>query len=188
MSTQTFSPTALVATEDIAEVRAQRLTDAAQQWGNNIQQDPANATLTFAITATSIGSVATEIDTGKHSFLIDEPAGLAGDDAGASPVEYALGAIAACQQVVYRLYAHRLGIQVDDVQIRAEGKLDVHGLFGLDESVRPGFTDVSLKVSITGPESAERYRELQEKVDAHCPVLDLFANPTPVNVDLEVNA
>ncbi len=188
MSTQTLSPHANIATENVAEVRAQRLSDASQQWGNNIQQDPANAQLTFAINAKSVGSVATEIRAGKHAFVIDEPAGLAGDDAGAAPVEYALGAIAACQQVVYRLYAHQLGIQVDDVQIQAEGDLDVHGLFGLDASVRPGFTDVRLKVSITGPESAERYRELQEKVDAHCPILDLCQNPTPVNIDLEVNA
>ena len=27
-----------------------------------------------------------------------------------------------------------------------------------------------------------RYQELREAVDAHCPVLDIFQNPTPVSV------
>ena len=39
-----------------------------------------------------------------------------------------------------------------------------------------------------GPESAERYRELADAVDAHCPVLDLFSNPTPVERRLAVTA
>jgi len=46
--------------------------------------------------------------------------------------------------------------------------------------VRPGFTAVRVEVSVTGPESAERYAELATAVDEHCPVLDLFKNPVPV--------
>ncbi|HAM25578.1 MAG TPA: hypothetical protein DCP11_02445 [Microbacteriaceae bacterium] len=66
------------------------------------------------------------------------------------------------------------------LEIAAEGDLDARRLFGLDETLRAGFTDVRLAISITGPETEERYRELRAAVDAHCPVLDLFANPTPV--------
>jgi len=69
-----------------------------------------------------------------------------------------------------------------DGQSRAEGDLDARRLFGIEESVRPGFTDVRLQISITGPETEERYQELRSAVDAHCPVLDLFANPTPVSI------
>ena len=125
--------------------------------------------------------MATRISAGKHQFLVDEPAALAGDDAAASPVEFALGAIIACQVVVYRLYAEQLGIQLDDITIKAEGDLDVRGLFGIDESIRPGFSDIRLAVSITGPESQERYEELGRIVEARCPVQDLLSNTTPVS-------
>ena len=40
-----------------------------------------------------------------------------------------------------------------------------------------GFNDVRLTITITGPESDERYQQLRDVVDAHCLVLDLFANP-----------
>ena len=36
------------------------------------------------------------------------------------------------------------------------------------------------QVTVTGPESDERYAELAAAVDEHCPVLDLFKNPVPV--------
>ena len=46
---------------------------------------------------------------------------------------------------------------------------------------RAGFTHVRLAITITGPETQERYTELRDVVDQHCPVLDLFVNATPVS-------
>ncbi|HEU4848845.1 MAG TPA: OsmC family protein [Terrimesophilobacter sp.] len=164
------------------EERAQRLDEAAAAWGERIATTPSSAHLTYHVNGTGTGSVATEVAVGKHSFLVDEPDSLAGDDLAASPVEYALGALISCQVVVYRLYAQALGIRIDAIDVTAAGDLDARRLFGIDESVRAGFSDVRLSISISGPDSQERYDELREVVDAHCPVLDLFANPTPVSV------
>lgn len=167
-----------------AEDRAQRLTEAGQAWGERITADTANAKVVYATSGRGTGAVASEITSGKHTFTIDEPAALAGDDAAASPVEYALGALISCQIVVYRLYAQQLGIEVDEIEIEAEGDLDVRGLFGVDDSVRPGFSAIRLVTSVTGPETQERYDELLATVDARCPVLDLFSNPTPVSTSI----
>lgn len=73
---------------------------------------------------------------------------------------------------------------MDDIRIDAEGDLDARRLFGIEESVRPGFGAVRLHVVFDGPESEERYQDLRNAVDAHCPVLDLFANATPVSVTI----
>lgn len=167
-------------TVSIDQDRAERLTEAGGAWANRIEADPANATVTYATRGIGVGSVATEIASGKHTFTVDEPAALAGDDEAPSPVEYALGALIGCQVVVYRLYAQQLGIQVDDIEIEAEGDLDVRGIFGVEPSVRPGFSEVRLTAHVTGPETQETYDELLATVEAHCPVQDLFANATPV--------
>jgi len=177
----TILETASVPSTTPAE-RSERLTAAGQAWGDRIAADVSAAQLTYRVSATSEGSVASVITAGKHRFTVDEPQALAGDDVAASPVEYALGALISCQIVVYRLYAQALGIQVDDIEIRSEGDLDARRLFGIDEGVRAGFSAVRLDIAITGPETQERYQQLREHVDAHCPVLDLFANPTPVSV------
>ena len=174
----TISDTLIVPVSSASE-RADRLAAAGAAWGERIAADAANAFLTYKVRGTGEGSVATEITAGKHRFLVDEPAALAGDDLAASPVEFALGALISCQVVVYRRYANALGIEVDDIQVDAEGDLDARRLVGIDESLRAGFSAVRLTITLTGPESEERYQHLREVVDAHCPVLDLFANPTP---------
>lgn len=148
--------------------------------------NPGAAQVVFSSTGTAAGTVATDVRSRQHAWVVDEPASLGGDDSATNPVEYALGAFIGCQVVTYRFWAARLGIRLDDVRIAAEGDLDVRGFFGLDDDVRAGFTDVRLAVTLVGPESPERYAELQAAVDAHCPVLDLFANPTPVQTTLAV--
>jgi uncharacterized OsmC-like protein len=120
------------------------------------------------------------IRAGRHELTVDEPAALAGTDLGANPVEHALIALASCQAITYRFWAAQLGIELDSVEVAAEGDLDVRGFFGFDDTVRPGFTSVRLKVTPSGPEPAERYKQLADAVDAHCPVLDLFSHPTPI--------
>lgn len=165
--------------------RAERLTEAGTAWHQRIAADEANAHLTYKVKSVGKGAVASRITAGKHSFLVDEPAALAGDDLAASPVEYALGALISCQIVVYRLYAQALGIQVDEISVDAEGDLDARRLFGIEPGGRAGFSEVRLNVIITGPETDERYQELKAAVDEHCPVLDLFANPTPINIAVQ---
>lgn len=162
--------------------RDNRLEQAATAWNERIAADTSTADLTYRVRGAGVGAVATAITAGRHEFLIDEPDALAGDDVAASPVEFALGALISCQVVVYRLYANALGIPFDDITVVAEGDLDARRLFGIDETVRAGFSAVRLVVTLTGPETQERYDELRDAVDAHCPVLDLFANPTPVSV------
>jgi putative redox protein len=169
---------------DLATDRADRLAAAGAAWGERIAAHTANAQLTYKVRGASQGSVATKISAGKHHFIVDEPAGLAGDDVAPSPVEYALGALISCQVVVFHLYAQALGIRLESVQIDAEGDLDVRRLFGIDETVRAGFSDIRLAVKLDGPETRERYEELRAAVNTHCPVLDLFANPTPVSITL----
>ena len=180
----TISAPSVTSVSVTAEERAARLLEAGTAWNTRIANDPSTALLTYKVTGEGEGAVASIIKAGKHSFLVDEPGALAGDDLAASPVEFALGALISCQIVVYRLYANALGIQVDDIDITAEGDLDARRLFGIDETVRAGFTEVRLAISITGPESDERYQHLKDVVDAHCPVLDLFANATPVTVSV----
>jgi uncharacterized OsmC-like protein len=145
-----------------------------------------NAQVVFRGAATAHDAVASTVALGRHTIEVDEPPALGGEDAAANPVEYYLASLLSCQVVTWRVWADKLGIAVDHLSARAEGDLDVQGFFGFDDSVRPGFSAVRVVVTVTGPESRERYLQLQDAVDAHCPVLDLTRNPTPVQTTLEI--
>jgi putative redox protein len=151
-----------------------------------IASDAAKARVVFSTRGALDGPTHVTLAAREHTIGVDEPAALGGGDAHANPVEYALAALASCQAITYRVWAAKLGIALDGVEVAAEGDLDLHGFLGLDEGVRAGFSGVRLTVTPTGPETPERYRELAAAVDAHCPVLDLFAHETPVRRELAV--
>jgi uncharacterized OsmC-like protein len=153
-----------------------------------IGEEPSVARLVFKVEGGLTGPTEVDLRARNHVLKVDEPEALAGADTAANPVEYALASLASCQAITYRFWAQKLGIQLDGLEIAAEGDLDLQGFFGLDGRVRPGFTAIRLDVTPSGPEPAERYRELADAVDEHCPVLDLFANATPVERRLAVPA
>ncbi|WP_051165281.1 OsmC family protein [Nocardia testacea] len=161
------------------------LNDITEATAKAVRDDPAAATVIFRAAGTPRGAVGSTITAGAHRFPVDEPPALGGDDTAANPVEVYLGALISCHIVTYRFWAQRLGLVVDELSVEAEGDLDVRGFFGLDDRVRAGFQAVRLRVRVTGPETAERYAELQAAVEAHCPVLDLTTGVTPVHTTLE---
>ena len=145
-----------------------------------VDDDPANAQAQFTAQGTLVGVTEVDIQTGEHSFKVDEPTALGGADVAANPVQYALASLGSCQAITYQFWAEQLGIGFDSLSVRVEGDLDIRGFLGFDDGVRPGLSAVRVEVTVTGPESPERYEELAAAVDQHCPVLDLFANPVPV--------
>jgi putative redox protein len=145
-----------------------------------VADDPANAQALFSAQGTLVGVTEVDVRAGAHTFKVDEPPALGGADVAANPVQYALASLGSCQAITYRFWAAQLGISFDKLTVRVEGDLDIRGFFGFDSTVRPGFIAVRVEVSVTGPESEERYAELAAAVDEHCPVLDLFKNPVPV--------
>lgn len=126
------------------------------------------------------------ITAGSHRFTIDEPAALGGTDLGATPVEHLLAALGACQVITFQVWAGKLGIQLDEVDVELSGDLDLRGFFGTEPGVRPGFEGIRVSVTLAGPESQERYDELVEAVEEHCPVLDNLRNTVPVETVVSV--
>jgi uncharacterized OsmC-like protein len=145
-----------------------------------IDANPAQAAVSFTVSGQLVGTTEVAIRARGHQVTVDEPPALGGADVAANPVEYALLALASCQAITYRFWAAQLGIELDNVEVVAEGDLDVRGFFGFADGVRPGFTAVRLTVTPSGPEPADRYKQLADAVDAHCPVHDLFSHATPI--------
>jgi uncharacterized OsmC-like protein len=153
-----------------------------------ITADPANGRFSFTVDGELTGPTEVALRARGHETTVDEPPVLGGSDRGANPVEHALIALASCLAISYRFWAAKLDIELEGVDVVTEGDLDLRGFLGLDDGVRAGFTGVRIKVTPIGAESPERYQELANAVDAHCPVLDLFSHETPVDRSLAVPA
>ncbi|HSJ72937.1 MAG TPA: OsmC family protein [Miltoncostaeaceae bacterium] len=133
-------------------------------------------------------TVATELEDGLacsatvrgHTVTCDEPRSFGGSDSAQSPVELFLTSLATCQAITYRVWAAELGLAVDRVEVEVVGDIDLRGFLGVDGVEAAGYDGVRVRVALSGPEPAERYQELADAVDRHCPVLDVLARPIPV--------
>jgi uncharacterized OsmC-like protein len=154
----------------------------------DIRATPEHGLLTVAATGEILDGVHCISAIRDHSMDIDEPEMIGGTDLGPNPVEIVLAALGTCQAITYRIWASMLGITLDRVTFETEGDIDLNGLLGLRDGVRPGFRQIRHRVVLFGPETEERYRELAETVDRHCPVYDIVANPIPLERTVEVRA
>jgi uncharacterized OsmC-like protein len=149
-----------------------------------IEAEPARAAVTLTVGSDCPEAFRCDTTMRKHGMVIDEPKRLGGTDEGPSPIDLALAALASCQAITYRVWAHRLGIALGRVHVEVSGDIDQRGFFGTADGVRAGYGALRVRVSCEGPETQERYRELAEIVDQHCPLLDMYTNPVAVEREL----
>jgi putative redox protein len=154
----------------------------------SLRENPQEAAAVFGASTRQLSGLRSEAAVRDFRFSVDEPVALGGTDSGPNPVELVLAALGACQEITYRLYAETLGIPLNHVSVRVEGRLDLRGFLAVEDGVRPGFRDIRATVEIDSPAAAEDIERLKETVDRHCPVLDILRNVTPTKLDLVHNA
>ncbi len=145
-----------------------------------IAADPSKAIAHFDVQSRQINGLHSEVEARDFLITVDEPKALGGQDLGPNPIELVLAAIASCQEITYRLYADRLGIPLRGVSVTVKGDIDLRGLYALDPGARPGFRGLDIAVELDSDAPAEELDRLKRTVDAHCPVLDIIRNATPV--------
>ncbi len=104
----------------------------------------------------------------------DEPKASGGTDAGPTPREMALGALAACVAVITSRCAQDLGFKYRDQSIEARGTADPRGAKDADNNISPNFDRVEVKITLATDEPEERVAELKRQHKGRCPISALF--------------
>jgi uncharacterized OsmC-like protein len=143
-------------------------------------EEPARAVVRLRTEARMGDGTRVDIRAGAFEFAADEPVSVGGTGTAANPVQMALAALGSCQAITYRYWAAELGLRLDAVTVTVEADFDTGAFFGFPGAGTPAPSAVRCSVTLEGPEPAGRYEELAAAVDEHCPVLDLFSRPIPV--------
>ena len=101
-------------------------------------------------------------------MLGDEGLELSGTDAAAGAVEELMYAVGTCIIAAGNANAALMGVKLTKFQIEMESDLDLHGLFALDENVRPGILELRMKMTIAGDADDETHEKLLTSV-THIP-------------------
>lgn len=156
------------------------IRDAVDATRRKVGDDPARAVVRLRTEARMGEGTRVDLRAGAFEFAADEPVSVGGTGTAPNPVQMALASLGSCQAITYRYWAEELGIRLDAVTITVESDFDTGAFFGFPGAGTPAPSGVRCSIALEGPESAARYRELTAAVDEHCPVLDLFSRPVPV--------
>ncbi len=117
-----------------------------------------------------------------HVVHSDEPAVLLSADRAANPAQHALHALAACLCSTLVIHATARGIRLRSVETTLEGDVDLHGILGLDGTVRNGYEGIRVLLKVDADAASEVIDELIQVAQERSPLVDIISNPTPIAV------
>jgi uncharacterized OsmC-like protein len=162
-----------------------------------IEKDASQANVAFDVTTRWAGQTRSEttVDgftlageriTRSHKIVADEPCELLGSDSAPNPQELLMAAFNACIMVGYVAGASLKGINLQSVEIRTRGELDLRGFLGLSDAVAPGYEAVDYEVRIKGDGSPEDFEEIHQTVMKTSPNYFNMSRPIRMNGTLRV--
>ena len=122
----------------------------------------------------------------SHTIVADEPLELLGADSAPNPQELLMAAFNACITVGYVAGAALKGINLESLEIKTRGQLDLRGFLGLSDAVAPGYENIDYVVSIKGDGTPEDFAEIHETVMKTSPNYFNMSRPIKMNGSLRV--
>lgn len=138
----------------------------------SIHSDPFHGTV-------MIGDDASALDFGIHRAV-------GGDHDAPNPGDILCAALAACLDSTLRMIASRMGIALEELEVKARALADARGCLNVDPDIPAGFRRIDIDVCIKAAEGADpaRIDMLASAAERSCVVLQTLRNAIPVETRL----
>ncbi len=156
-----------------------RLGSTFERNAEAIKLRPSVGQSTAKATVRMVGGTTCEVEGSGWKLAADVGVSQGGSNAGPGPGVYARAALGSCLAINYVTWAAFRGVPIDHLEVEIETDFDARGMYGLDEEP-PGFRAVRYRVIVESPAPESEVRSLIEEADRHCPTLDDFRRPLPV--------
>jgi len=124
-----------------------------------------------------VENVRTIVDNSRtHSVVCDLPAAKGGQDTGPTALELAVMALADCAVTIFADVAKKSKIEVTNVEVTAEADKPADS---------PVLSGVKLKVKVSAKARKQLIQAAWRRTEANCPVVAIFKEQIPVEVELE---
>jgi pyruvate/2-oxoglutarate dehydrogenase complex dihydrolipoamide acyltransferase (E2) component/uncharacterized OsmC-like protein len=128
-----------------------------------------------AVRLTATSGLRCDLTNGRHSWVIDEPPAIGGQDKGPDPVTSVLAALLSCMTIAFRLVANRRKVSIErvtgSIEATAEGKVQ----------------EIRAVLEVWSHEPAKRVEALLKPAKAACYVHDMLRPDLPLDIALRVH-
>ena len=131
---------------------------------------------TISIAAERLSPKRTTVETEDGEFTVGQEG---------SPLEYLLGSLAGCINVIGTLVADEMGFDIESMAIDIEGDIDSSRYLGESTEPRAGFQDIRLEITVEADADDETLQEWLSQVGDRCPVAENMQNGTNVSTTVK---
>ena len=140
---------------------------------------------TYTVTTSLIDGPMAQTPIGDHDFILDQPVAAGGTNKGPTPIDAFLSTISSCLGTIARIVARQKGINIDKMEFKVTGEIDIDILLGRSEEGRAGFKSISVDAHIESPDLDDEGKiKFLHEVDRRCPVSETVLNGSSININL----
>jgi putative redox protein len=110
-----------------------------------------------------------DVQAGQHTFIIDEPTNVGGQDKGPTPYDLLLSALGACTAITLRMYADRKQWPLEAIEVRLRHGREHAQDCESCEADDSRLDQVHKELRLLGPLTPEQRQRL-ELISSKCPV------------------
>jgi len=123
---------------------------------------------------------------GEWTLAADMPVKAGGAGSAPTPGTLGRGALASCLAMGITMWAARLDVALDAVEVEVQADFDARGELGVG-NVQAGYREVRVMVRIASPEPETRVAAVVEAAKRHSPYLDVFGRAQSMRCELEID-
>lgn len=152
-----------------------------------VANDPERGKRLFSSRAVVEDGTRCRVRDGDMVMTFDMPPVMGGDGAGPTPGTALRAALAGCLAIGIKIWAARINVLIDHIEVNLEADSDTRGQFGLDDSVAVGYGGLRAKIDVSSSEDADLVRQVVDTSLKYSPLLDVVANAQNITSCVEVH-
>ena len=125
--------------------------------------------VTMSMSATGETHARTKINIRDVNTIIDEPEARGGTNQGLTPTETLMASLIGCTNVISKRIAHKMGIELGEMDIQLSAKFDRRGTM-LEEEIDVPFSSVTMDIEIDTDATEEQIDSLKTDLAKFCPI------------------
>jgi len=160
----------------IALDRAAKMIEAKPQIGQRAYKSVASVA----------SGLACSVSEKEWTFASDTPEAMGGDNGAPSPSTLFRAAVASCVAMGIKMWAARMEVAVEHVEVQFETSVDARGQFGVCDDVSPGFEQASLKIRVVSEEAEDAVHGAVTASLRYSPMIDALKDGFPMTTEIEI--
>lgn len=124
---------------------------------------------------------------GPYELKVGMTSKYGGTGSGPNPGVLGRGALASCLAVGYGMWAARLGVPFEALEVEVQADYDVRGELGVSDEVRPGYLAMRCIVTVQTTAADEDVVRVLDTADRYSSYRDIFAHGVPLAREVRIN-